>query len=240
MPDIAVAPLSLGERFRALQQERERSWSPAALAINAGQRATLRRTHDAARHVRVGDVLPDTELRREDGTLLSLDALVDGGSVVLVFFRFATCPACNIALPYYRDTLAPALAAAGVTLLAVSPQPYPALGEIARRHALPFEVVSDPALSLSRALGITYVFDDASRAVAEARGERPETLNGVSQWELPKPAVLVVGPGRIAQFVDVSPDWMDRTESAAVLEALGLDARAADLARHEQEQIHAA
>ena len=41
---------------------------------------------------------------------------------MLVFFRSAGCPACNIALPYYRDELAPGLAALGVRLIAVSPQ----------------------------------------------------------------------------------------------------------------------
>ena len=71
-------------------------------------------------------------------------------------------------------------------------QPQPALGEIVRRHGLPFEVVTDPGLALSRALGITYVFDDASRTAAEARGDRAEALNGIAEWELPKPTVIVV------------------------------------------------
>ena len=239
MTDTAAAS-SLGDRFRRLQQERERSWSAEALAINADQRATLRRSHEPARHVQPGDVLPDAVLLRADGTPLALDALVAEGPAVLVFFRFATCPACNIALPYYAETLAPGLQAAGIPLLAVSPQPWPALGEIARRHALPFEVVRDPALALSRALGITYVFDDASRNAAVARGDRPEALNGLPDWELPKPAVLVIHPGRRVGFVDVSPDWMQRTESATILAALGLDDAAAPSPRHHQEPVHAA
>ena len=178
-------------------------------------------------------------LLRADGARLSLDALVAAGPAVLVFFRFATCPACNIALPYYRETLWPALRAAGIPLVAISPQPQPALGEIVRRHGLPFEVVTDPGLALSRALGITYVFDDASRAAAEARGDRAEALNGIAEWELPKPTVIVVDPARVARFVDVSPDWMERTESAGILAALGLDATS-QTRLSRQEQFHAA
>jgi peroxiredoxin len=220
--EYTLAGPSLHARFQTLDDERRRSWSPEALAINLNQRARLVREHGQQPHVGVGDVLPPAKLAALDGQPAVLDALVANGPAVLVFFRFATCPACNIALPYYRDTLWPALKAAGIPLVAISPQPIGALGEITTRQDLPFAVLSDPGLALSRALGLTYVFDTPSREAAEAKGGTSEALNGTASWELPKPSVIVIGPGRVVRYVDISPDWMDRTETPAVLAALGL------------------
>ncbi|GBQ87660.1 alkyl hydroperoxide reductase [Gluconacetobacter johannae DSM 13595] len=224
---------SLRARFQAVEDERRRSWAPDALAINANQRARLVREHGDQPHVGIGDVLPAATLTRIDGQPVALDALVANGPAVLVFFRFATCPACNIALPYYRDTLWPALKDARIPLVAISPQPIGALGDIATRHDLPFPVLSDTGLALSRALGLTYVFDTPSRHAAEAKGGTSEALNGTASWELPKPSVIVIGPGRVVRFADISPDWMDRTETPAILAAL-------DLSPSAKERHHAA
>lgn len=220
---VSTGPLRA--HFRALEEERERTWAPEALAVNVNQRALLVREHGKSGHVvQEGDVLPAVTLPTVEGGTVSLDDLVANGPAVLVFFRFAGCPACNIALPHYRDTLWPELKSAGIPLLAISPQPVSALSEIATRHELPFPVASDTGLALARELGITYRFDEPSRQAAVSKGGKSAALNGLDDvWELPKPAVVVVGPGRVVQFADVSPDWMDRTESDRVLAALGLN-----------------
>ncbi|MFT8423242.1 MAG: peroxiredoxin-like family protein [Gluconacetobacter sp.] len=213
---------TLHERFQRLEDDRRKNWSAEALALNLNQRAALVRDHALGRHIETGDTLPQATLRRTDGSPLTLDELVARGPAVLIFFRFATCPACNIALPYYRETLWPALEKAGVPLVAISPQPETLLREIATRHALPFPVLTDSELALSRALGITFVYDDVSRAAAEAKGGTSQQINGTASWELPKPTVIVLDPGRVARFVDISPDWMVRTEAPEILAALHL------------------
>jgi peroxiredoxin len=38
--------------------------------------------------------------------------------------------------------------------------------------------------------------------------------------ELPQPAVIIVDQDRVVRFVDVSPDWLRRTEAPEILEAL--------------------
>ncbi|WP_256889905.1 peroxiredoxin-like family protein [Acidomonas methanolica] len=222
------SPRSLNARYQDLDADRRRTWPPEALATYVNQRATLRDAHGTTPHVEIGDTLETAELSGRNGERITLDELTASGRAVLVFFRFAGCPACNVALPYYRDTLWPALAEAGIPLVAISPQPFPALAEIAATHALPFPVLSDPGLAFSRRLGITYLFDDASRAAAIAKGGRPQALNGTDDWELPKPAILIIDRSRTVLFAAISPDWMERTESGTVLDALGLPAKSAD------------
>ena len=225
LPDkenMSHLPPSLQSRYDILEAERRKTWSPEALAANIAQRETLVKEQAGTPHVRVGDVLTPHTFTDAHENIISLDNLVSGGPAVLVFFRFAGCPACNIALPYYAETLAPVLKAANVPLIAISSQPFPELDTIRTRNDLPFPVLNDRGLSLSRTLGITYEFDDAARQTALSKGGSSEALNGTAHWELPKPTVLILTLGRIVRFIDICPDWMRRTETPLILKALGL------------------
>lgn len=213
---------SLQSRYDTLDAERRQTWSLEAVSRNVAQRQALVRDHARTPHVEVGDVLPPHFFSDVNGEHVSLDDLTASGPAVLLFFRFADCSACNIALPYYAESLAPALKSAGIPLVAVSAQPFPVLDDIRARHDLPFPVLNDPGLTLARILGITYVFDDTTREAAIARGDHSEALNGTGSWELPKPTVLVLTPGRVVSFVEISPDWMRRPETDTILKALGL------------------
>jgi peroxiredoxin len=211
---------TLKRRLADLHARRVATSAPADLQVNIDQRAELVAAFDPAGAVQVGDVLEPFALRDVAGGALELDALVADGPAVLVFFRFAGCPACNISLPYYGDELAPGLDELGARLVAVSPQVPEPLAEIAERHSLPFTVASDPDNALARRLGITFVTNEASQRLARRNGtDLAETL-GTGSWELPMPTVLVLDRERTVRFVDVTPDWMARTDAEPVLEAV--------------------
>ncbi|ADG10488.1 AhpC/TSA family protein [Caulobacter segnis] len=211
---------SLKERLADLHAERERTWDPAALKINVDQRRTLVETADPTRWVQVGQRLAPFVLKDVEGGDLSLERLLERGPAVLVFFRFAGCPACNIALPYYEERLAPALRDLGATLVAVSPQVPERLVDIKVRHGLSFKVASDLGNDLSRQFGVLYTADEASQAAQRAKGAFIGETTGTGTWELPQPAVVVIDHERVVRFVDVSPDWLVRTEAEPVLEAV--------------------
>ncbi len=211
---------SLAAQFAALHAERERTWDAEKLRRNVEQRRALVAAFDPAAAVQAGDRINPFSLERADGELVGSADLTAEGEVALVFFRFAGCPACNIALPYYDRTLRPALAARGVQLIAVSPHlPERGLGEIARRHGLRLPVAADRDNRLARQLGLTFVPADNPPAPADD----PTwigALTGTGTWELPMPAIVVVGHDHVVRFADVSPDWLQRTEAETVLAAL--------------------
>ncbi|WP_454759836.1 peroxiredoxin-like family protein [Caulobacter segnis] len=211
---------SLKDRLADLHAERVRTWEPAALKINIDQRATLVETADPSQWVKVGDRLEPFVLQDVEGGELALETLLQRGPAVLVFFRFAGCPACNIALPYYDEALAPGLRDLGATLVAVSPQVPERLIEIRGRHNLSFKVASDLNNDLGRRLGILYTADEASQAAQRAKGGFIGDTTGTGTWELPQPAVVVIDHERVVRFVDVSPDWLVRTEADPVLQAV--------------------
>ncbi|MNI06156.1 thioredoxin-dependent thiol peroxidase [compost metagenome] len=211
---------SLNRLLADLHAQRVASWEPAALQVNIDQRQRL--VYEARREdfVKVGDTLEPFTLLKVEGGSVSRDELLADGPAVLIFFRFAGCPACNIALPYYQRRLYPQLHALGVPLLAVSPQVPERLVEIKTRHALELQVASDPDNQLGRRLGILYSFDEASRNAALAKGNSIGDITGTGTWELPQPTVVVIARDGTVAFAEVSPDWLVRTEADPVIRAV--------------------
>ena len=210
---------SLTAQFEALHAERLRTWEPEKLAKNVDQRKALVQAFDPGKVVKVGDRVAPFELTDSDGGTLTLDTLTAQGPVVLIFFRFAGCPACNLALPYYDRQLRPALDAVGIRLVAVSPHlPEKGLGEIRSRHGLGFPVASDRDNALGRRFGITF-----SRGEVPAGQPTPGwigELTGTGTAEFPQPAVILIDGDHVVRFADISPDWLVRTEAPAILAAI--------------------
>jgi peroxiredoxin len=211
---------SLHQIFRDLHAERVRTMDPAKLQININQRQTLVETADPSKWVKAGDKVKPFDLPEVDGGRVTLNGLLERGPVVLVFFRFEGCPACNLALPYYQRNLLPGLRELGATLVAVSPQVPEKLRAIKERHKLEFSVASDLNNALARQFGILYTFDEASQQSSIASGKTIGETTGTGTWELPQPTAVVIGQGGIVRFADVHPDWLLRTEAEPILAAV--------------------
>lgn len=211
---------TLAARFRALEEERARSWPADRRAANRAQRDALLAAFDSATVPAPGAVLPPATFLLPGGDARSLDQLVADGPAVLILFRFAECPADDIALPHYDR----ALRDAGHPVVAISPQSPERLAAIATRHGLTLTVASDPGNRFARALGLTFTpLDTPEPPPAGWIGE----VTGTGDWALPLTSVLVVDPGRVLRWIAVSPDWLDRAEGAAVRAALRPAASAA-------------
>lgn len=204
-----------------LHAYRVQTMAPAALAANVDQRRTLEETADRDAFVKAGDVVEPFTLPEVLGGTVDLDQLLAAGPVVLLFFRFAGCPACNISLRHYQQELYPALAGLGATLVAVSPQAPDKLAAIKHRYGFLFPVASDTGSELGRRFGITFSPTPEARARALAKGsDLGAELGTGSSWELPMPTVVVIDADRVVRFADVHPDWLVRTEADVVIDAV--------------------
>jgi peroxiredoxin len=210
----------VADALTALHAERVATWPAEQLALNIAQRRELVERWPERRLPAVGTALPDVRLIDVDEGETSLSALAGGRPLVLLFFRYAGCPACNTALPVYRDRLWPRLRERGVGLAALSPQVPDLLVDIRRRHALPFPVLTDPDNGFARRLGILFKANAGSRAQALAAGRPLGEVTGTGTSELPLPAALLIAPDLTLRFLDASPDWMVRTEPGCILDAV--------------------
>jgi peroxiredoxin len=215
-----MAAERLSKLLGDLEAYRVANWDPEALKINVEQRRTLVEAAGRADFIRAGDTVQPFELNEVDGGVVTLDTLIANGPAVLVFFRFAGCPTCNIVLPYYQRQLHPTLESWGVPLVAISPQRGDRLAEIKRQHDLKFAVATDAGNNLGRRFGILYAYDEPSRKAAIEKGAPIGEVTGTGTWELPQPAVIVIDASRKVRYVDVSPDWLVRTEAEPVLDAV--------------------
>jgi len=193
---------------------------PALLKINIDQRSTLVKEADYGGFVKAGDIVSPFTLPEVDGGEVNLEALLSKGPVVLIFFRFAGCPVCNLTLPFYERQLYAPLSAFGATLVAVSPQVPERLVEIKRRHTLSFLVASDLGNLLGKRFGLVFTADAASQASSLARGTFLGDVTGTGTWELPMPAVIVIDQKYVVRFADITPDWMARTEAEPIIDAV--------------------
>jgi peroxiredoxin len=167
-----------------------------------------------------GTQLADVELLDAHGAPTSLHAAAGDGTAVLVFYRGAWCPYCNVALSAYQQHLLPALTERGVRLIAVSPQAPDGSLSMQEKHDLAFSVLSDPGNGIARELGILTAPSDEARAAQLELGLDLTAVNADGTTGVPMPAVAILDAGRVLRWIDVHPDYTTRTEPAQVLDAL--------------------
>ncbi|MBB3750025.1 peroxiredoxin [Mycolicibacterium sp. BK634] len=167
-----------------------------------------------------GTPLPDPELLDTQGNPTTIGSVRGNRPAVVVFYRGAWCPYCNLALKAYQDQLVPALARRDIPLIAISPQKPDGSLSTAEANALSFDVVSDPGNQIAKALRIVISPSEASRAVTQQLGIDLREANADGGYELPMPTVLVVDERGIIAWSDVHPDYTTRTEVADILSAV--------------------
>ena len=79
--------------------------------------------------------------------------------MIVTFYRGGWCPYCNLELKAYQEIL-PEIAAAGASLVAISPEKPDDTLSTAEKNALAFEVLSDIGQKVGRAFGLVYEFSD--------------------------------------------------------------------------------
>jgi peroxiredoxin len=170
--------------------------------------------------IAVGETLTDGELLNPQGQSTTLQAALGGQRGVLVFYRGAWCPYCNIALNAYQAELLGELEQRGVALVAVSPQTPDGSLSMQEKNDLRFAVLSDPGLRLTRSVGIITAPSEEARAAQLQLGLDLEATNADGTTALPMPTVLILDPDLTVRWVDVHPDYSTRSEPDEILRAL--------------------
>ncbi|MGY3262981.1 peroxiredoxin-like family protein [Frigoribacterium sp. 2355] len=184
------------------------------------EQSALRDTGVPAAAVRVGDTIVDATLVTTAGDEVSLSETVGEGPAVLVFYRGAWCPYCNLTLKTYQADLLPELRERGVALVAISPQTPEGSERSVANGGLEFPVLSDPGNVFVRALGIQTEPVAAARAVHSDLGFDVADSNADATADVPFPTVLVVDRDGKVVFADVHVDYTTRTEVDEVVAAV--------------------
>ncbi|HTW98166.1 MAG TPA: peroxiredoxin-like family protein [Acidimicrobiales bacterium] len=170
--------------------------------------------------IAVGETLPDADLFDPHGATTSFYKSLAEGDTVVVLYRGAWCPYCNIALRTYQAELVPELARRGVGLVAVSPQVPDGSLSMAEKNELTFTVVSDPGNQLAKAAGVLTAPSDEARAAQLQLGLDLTALNADRTVGIPMPTTIIVDTHGVVRWIDAHPDYSTRTEPDQILAAL--------------------
>jgi peroxiredoxin len=116
-----------------------------------------------ATHPQVGDPAPDFTLPSTAGDVALSERLRER-AVLLVFYPGDDTPVCTRQLCDYRDHLS-VFTELGVDVLAINLQNLASHERFAKKHQLPFPLLSDGERSMCRAYGAVGLFGVAKRAL---------------------------------------------------------------------------
>ncbi|MEA2218134.1 MAG: hypothetical protein QOJ35_760 [Solirubrobacteraceae bacterium] len=167
-----------------------------------------------------GTPMPDGDLLDVHGAATTFEQARDGRPAVVVFYRGAWCPYCNLTLNTYQQQLVPALEEQGVSLIAINPQKPDGSLTMQQSHALTYTVLSDPGNALAGKLGILTAPIEDVRIASVAMGLDIPASNADGTDTMPMPTVLTVDAGGTIRWVDVHPNYATRSEPADILAAV--------------------
>ena len=189
-------------------------------SVFAGEQSDLRDAGVPSHALGVGDHAPDAELLTAEAAPTTFAAARAGAAAVVVFYRGAWCPYCNITLRTYQQELLPALRDRGVALIAVSPQTPEGSTQTVTNGSLEFTVLSDPANALAAGFGIVTEPSSAARQAHTELGFDVADSNADDTARIPFPSVYVIDADGTIRFADVHVDYTTRTEADEILTAV--------------------
>jgi peroxiredoxin len=214
---MSTAQDTIAARTSAMQAGRGRPLPPEATTAFAAEQARLRAAGRPAALAEVGTPLPAADLLDPAGRPTSVAATAGGRPAVLVLYRGAWCPYCNLALRAYQELLVPELDERGIVLIAVSPQRPDGSLTTRQTQELTYAVLSDPGNQIAAGLGVLTEPGPDVVAAQSGLGLDLTAVNADGTRTLPMPTtVLLDGAGTI-RWIDVHPDYTGRTEPADIL-----------------------
>jgi peroxiredoxin len=167
----------------------------------------------------IGDPMPPFVLPDENGCLVSLEQLIERGSIAVTFHRGHWCPWCRITINALVRVHSK-IAEANGQVIAIMPDRQPFAIEFKREAASPFPVLIDMnngyALSVNLAI---WIGPDLERLLTSYRRVLPD-YQGNDSWILPIPATFVVGRDGLVRARFVDPDFRRRMTVEELLDAL--------------------
>jgi peroxiredoxin len=182
--------------------------------------AQLKESGFGQRAKQVGDRAPAIVLPDAHGKTFDVASLLAKGPVIVTFYRGGWCPYCNMELKAYQNERQ-RIAAAGASVVAISPEKPDDSLSTADKNALTFPVLSDVGQKVGRAFGVVYAFTDELRSAYENFNLDIPAKNGApDEWSLPLSATYVIGGDGVILIADIGVDYRRRTDPMDILAVL--------------------
>ena len=146
--------------------------------------------------------------------------LLKKSPVIVTFYRGGWCPYCNLELKAYQQIL-PEIAAAGASLVAISPEKPDETVSTVEKNALTCEVLSDVGQTVGRAFGLVNEFTDELKQAYRGFNLDIPARNGTpGEWALPVSATYLIDRDGVIVYAYTDVDYSDRADPREVLQVL--------------------
>lgn len=223
--DAELQPMpSYGQGVEALQAEMAKPGSMPPISDADRQVMEAARTALAAQMpepgLKVGDRAPDFALPNARGETIKLSNLLKRGPVILVFYRGAWCPYCNLQLRQLKASL-PHFQRHGAQLVAVTPQVPDKSLEQVQKDDYPFEILSDLDSTVMRDYKLYFEVSPELSDVYKRNFELDlAAYNGEGRYVLPVPGTYVIDTRGIIRAAFADADYRKRMEPADILRVI--------------------
>jgi peroxiredoxin len=169
--------------------------------------------------IKIGKKAPDFILKNAFGKEVSLIDKLEEGPVVLVFYRGAWCPFCNMHLHALQKSLF-RIKKYGAQIIAITPQTPDKSAKQLKEKGYPFEVLSDLDSKVMKAYNLYFELPAKLVEVYKNHGLDIEAFNGYGRAVLPVPGTFVIDTKGVVRAMHADTDYKARMEPAAIVDAL--------------------
>lgn len=204
-----------------LEMEKRSAERLPAELIEAGKQAEkeIRDTGILETALNVGATMPSFKLKDAYDKEITSGDLLKKGHIVLVFYRGAWCPFCNLYLRGLQRSIGE-FGERGAQLVAISVEPPDRSLKVVKDNKLEYTVLSDPGLETARKFGIVYTIPEALDSAAKQRGFDIGKYNGTEKSELPVSATYVISSEGKIEFAFLDVDYKKRAAPEDILKTL--------------------
>jgi len=221
----------LKDEIKKMQEEMLPQIPEDALKLIFGKTEELINSGIAERALNEGDEIPQINLPNAVGKTIDVNSMLKEGPVVIIFYRGAWCPYCNLELKALQQAL-PEIKTLDARLIAISPNtPDDSISSI-EKHGLEFEVLTDAGNKIAKEFRLVFNLAEELRHIYQQFNFDIPKYNGNDSWELPIPATYIVNTdGRIFHSF-VNADYTQRMEPTEIISKLK------ELAAQKQQVIN--
>jgi len=169
--------------------------------------------------IQVGQKAPNFTLTNHLGNEVSLEEELTKGPVVLVFYRGAWCPFCNLHLNALQKSI-PLFEKHHAQLIAITPQKPEKSEEQINNDDYTFEILSDLTSQVMKDYKLYYEITENLVQVLKGLDFDVDDHNGKARRELPVPGTFVINQDGIVQAMHAPIDYTLRMEPSDIVSAL--------------------
>jgi len=196
------------------------SWTSSELKLMKGAIDDLSKAMPSP-GIQVGEQAPDFSLINAQGKHVTLYNELKKGPVVLVFYRGAWCPYCNMQLRSLRKNL-PLFKQYNAQLLTVTPQTPDRSQAQFKKEGYPFEVLSDLDYAVLKGYKLYYELPENLIQLYKKHNIDIVSFNGEGRSGLPIPGTFIIDNKGIVRAMMAQTDYKVRMKTSDIVHELEL------------------